>query len=109
MDNFYSILIDIVVLGFFGLLYYTWQKGRIIKASKAQIKAEISDLIYELHEYLDGKEQTSEYQELNSFALALEKCTEQEEFGPMERCLSSSPNQLPARFRADISKIKALF
>ena len=50
-----------------------------------QIKEEISELVYELHEYLDGKEQSKDYEKLNSYALGLEESLKIDELEIIEK------------------------
>ncbi|GEM_PF-4258460 len=74
-----------------------------------QIKEEISELVYELHEYLDGKEQSKDYEKLNSYALGLEESLKIDELEIIEKSVNSFPEELPESFKGDISRIKTLF
>ncbi|MCO4755674.1 MAG: hypothetical protein KC478_14425 [Bacteriovoracaceae bacterium] len=109
MATFYSLLFDIGVLAFFGLLYYTWQKNRIIKASTAQIRADLSDFIYELHEYLDGKEGSNDYAALNDFATELEQAIETPSLESMKNKVDKAPKALPEKLQLELDRISALF
>ncbi len=53
MNTFYSILVDLGVLGFFGFLYYWWQKRRIIRASVYEVRENVQEFLYDLHSYLE--------------------------------------------------------
>ncbi|MEX1099722.1 MAG: hypothetical protein WEB87_04810, partial [Bacteriovoracaceae bacterium] len=73
MENFYSIVVDLGVLAFFGLLYYLFQRRRIIKASTREIQERIQEFLYELHSFLEKNKGKSIYSELDQYALKLEE------------------------------------
>lgn len=53
METWLKILIDITVLSFLGLLYYFYQKRRILRVSFNQVINDLESFRLELNEYLE--------------------------------------------------------
>lgn len=109
MSAFYSILIDLGILGFFGLLYYWFQRRRIIRASVLEVQDRIQEFLYDLHAFLDKNKNASFYTDLDAFALNLEKAANTHDLKEMRVALSNIPPGLPSEFQKELSSIEALF
>ena len=108
MSSFYSILIDLGVLCFFGLLFYWYQKRRIIRNSTYEIQVGLQKLIYDLHNYLDQKESEEYYQELNTYTEKLEQLIQSPSL-IYEKDQLNPPNSFPIELKDDLYKIQELF
>lgn len=73
MDSWMNFIFELGVLCFFGFLYYFFQKRRIIRVDTEEIFFQINEIIYDLNNYLDGKESEESYQKLNNLTKDLEK------------------------------------
>lgn len=109
MSWFYSILIDLAVLGFFGFLYYMWQRRRIIKHSVFEIQNRLQDFLYDLHSYLEENKNKSFYSELDAFARSLELAANTNDLSAMKLALSKSPESMPSELSEDLERIEKLF
>lgn len=109
MEKFYSILIDLAVLGFFGMLYYFIQKRRIIKASVLEVQAAVQEFLYELHSFLERNKSANYYKELDDFARKLETAANSNELDYMQTALNRIPANLPEKLKNDLRAIKELF
>lgn len=75
MAQLESIFWELLLLGFFGLLYYLYQRRKILSPkSPADLISGIewSSYIYELHSFLEKEQAQASYEELNESALRLE-------------------------------------
>ena len=108
MTSFYSILIDLGVLAFFGLLFYYFQRRRIIKHSKYEIRELLQKFIFDLHVYLDDKQRESDYKKLNQYAEDLEKLLPREDILNLKDQLTP-PKELPENMQREIEQIIQLF
>lgn len=108
MENVYPILIDIGVLGFFGFLFYFFQKRRIIRNSTYEIQHRLQKVIFDLHTFLDGKNEQVFYSELNAYAETLEKIISSDNILEQKECLTP-PQNLPDEIKAEIIEIINLF
>lgn len=75
MSNFLAIFWEMAILGFLALLFYFYQRRKILSPSKPQEmlnKSEWRQYLYELHCFLDENKEAPFYEELNDFALELE-------------------------------------
>lgn len=109
METFYSILIDLGVLTFLGLLYYLWQRRRIIVYSTQEITGELQDFLYHFHSYLQEHQNEEYYTELNAFALSIEESLQTQELALIQRSLNNAPSSLPEEFQKIINQIHKLF
>lgn len=109
MQNLYAILIDLGVLGLFGLLYYFFQRRRIIKSSTLEVQDNIQELLYELHSFLEKNKDASFYAELDGFALRLEEAANTHDLSTMRATVEDHPESLPPRFKENLKAIKELF
>jgi hypothetical protein len=108
MENFYAILIDLAVLAFFGFLFYLFQKRRIIRSSTYEIQDKLQKFIFDLHSYLDGKNDEMFYQELNSYAERLETLLNNPDILSQKNQLNA-PKALPDDLKDDLEQILKLF
>ena len=95
MENWLTIIIEIGILAFILLLYYVFQRRRIIHRDIEEIFLVTDDIIYKIHQYLDNKQGEGHYQELNNFVTSLEKCTEQHSIEELIKALMIRPSHLP--------------
>jgi len=65
MDLWLNILIDISILAFVGLLYYFYQKRRIIQISKADILADLESYRLKLNEFAETQQEKHEFDLIN--------------------------------------------
>lgn len=75
MAQLESILWEFLLLGFLGLLYYLYQRNKILSPkspSDLMSGVEWSSYIYELHSFLEKEQKKASYRELNENALRLE-------------------------------------
>lgn len=108
MNQFYSILIDLGVLGFFGLLFYIIQKRRILKHSAYEIREQLQKFIFDLHVYLDDKKNETFYRELDEYAQNLEALLPDENILQLKERLTP-PSSLPEEMKQEIGQIQKLF
>lgn len=75
MFNFEAILWELCLLGFLALLYYLYQRRKILSPkipSDLISGIEWSTYIYELHAFLELEQEKESYEKLNESALRLE-------------------------------------
>ena len=108
MESAYPILIDLGVLGFFGFLFYFLQRRKILRNSTYEIKNRLQKLIFDLHVYLDGKNEQVFYSELNTYALTLESTLKSENI-LKEKDSLIAPASLPEELSQELSEIMKLF
>lgn len=108
MQDFYSILIDLGVLSFFGFLFYFLQRRRILKHSSYEIREQLQKFIFDLHVFLDDKQNESFYQELDEFAQKLEMILPDQNILDKKEDLNP-PNSLPKNMKQEIELIQSLF
>lgn len=109
MSSIYSILIDLGVLGFFGLLYYWWQKRRIIRASVYEVKESVQEFLYDLHSYLEKNKSAKEYSLLDDYARNLEAAANTDDLGQMKVAVMQRPIELPQHLYNSLEEIEKLF
>lgn len=68
MSIWLNILIDIGILSCIGLLYYFYQKKRIIKNSYQFILENLQHFRYSLNEYVEQMNESDNYQALREFS-----------------------------------------
>ena len=71
MDTFWKIVIEIGILGFFALLYYLFQRKKILQFSSDEIFFHLDELIYNIHERIDFLK--SQGQTVESFQTYIDK------------------------------------
>tara|TARA_Y100000768_G_C23991451_1_gene693945 strand:+ start:20370 stop:20669 length:300 start_codon:yes stop_codon:yes gene_type:complete len=75
MENWYFILFDLVFLALIALLFYRFQKKRIIKNDKLELIAQINNLIeklpFEYHDVLRISLESRDWQKLSEDLLNL--------------------------------------
>lgn len=108
MENVYPILIDLGVLGFFGFLFYFFQRRKILRNSSYEIKQRLQKFIFDLHEFLDGKNEQDFYSVLNTYALNLETVLNSENILDEKNSLIA-PQALPEELKEEIESILKLF
>jgi len=108
MNMVYSILIDIGVLAFFGVLFYLFQRRRILRNSAYEIKDGIQKLTFDLHHFLDDKKNESFYNELNEYALKLEGLLDSMNIHE-QRDQLQAPKSLPSELKEQLDKVISLF
>lgn len=109
MEKFYSILIDLGVLGLFGLLYYILQRRRILRASSFEAKERIQEFLYNLHSFLDGKESSKSYAALDGYARELESAANESDLKILEQKIREMPGELPQDLREELKSILNIF
>ena len=67
MDTWLHILIDLLILSFFGILYYFFQKKRIIRISLEDILENLDSFRFKLNEFTESKMNSSDYLSIQSF------------------------------------------
>ncbi len=72
LDSWLFILVDISILGFFGILYYFYQKRRIIRISLEDIQENLEDFRLKLNEYNDEMKHSDVYSNLQEFTDSFE-------------------------------------
>lgn len=73
MESWLNIIIDIGVLAFIGLLYYFFQKRRIIKVTHEMIIQDLSEYRLKVNEFIEQKVKSKELNKLQEFADLLDK------------------------------------
>ncbi len=81
MNEVWAYLIEFAFLGLMGLLYYLFQRRKIIQIDKYELIEDIKILIEEL------ESQNSE--ELNKFVMSLREGIEKEDFNYLYSCFSN--------------------
>jgi hypothetical protein len=94
-----NILIEVAGFGLLGLLYYTWQKKRIIRADVSDIFHQLDKLTFDLNHYLEDHKNKSFYYEINKTVEAIEK---ERELPKLKELLL----RIPADFPLEILKQK---
>lgn len=67
MDTWLHILVDLSILSFFGVLYYFYQKRRIIRTSYEDIIENLDKFRYELNEYTEHMSKQDSYTQIQNF------------------------------------------
>lgn len=67
MDTWLHILIDLLILSFFGILYYFFQKKRIIRISLEDILENLDSFRFKLNEFTESKKNSPDYLSIQSF------------------------------------------
>lgn len=65
--NWTNIAIDIGVLSFIGLVYYFYQKRRIIRISKEEILYALHEFRLKINEFADLSKDSSQYEQIKNF------------------------------------------
>lgn len=71
MQQWQQVLVDILVLAFFALLYYLYQKNRIIYYSEKEFYIELESLLENLKHFLDNNQDIHEIDKYHDFMNAL--------------------------------------
>jgi hypothetical protein len=79
VDTWLQILVDISILLFFGVLYYFYQKRRIIRVSLEDIVENLDSFRLQLNEYTENKVGSSNYLSIQSFNNEFEKLYQAED------------------------------
>jgi O6-methylguanine-DNA--protein-cysteine methyltransferase len=104
MNQWLYVLIDIGVLGFFALLYYIYQKRRIIYYSEVEFRLELESLIDNLHYYLEENKDHNQFTQINQFVSQLEKYLEKNPEEISELTITP-PQELPQHFKEHFEHI----
>ena len=105
MDSWWNVLVEAAVLVFFGLLYYFWQKRRIISRDTIEVFEKVHQLTLTLNSYLDGKENESYYQRLNDFTTQLELALKEESIDQIIEAMKMDQGQLTEDITKQITEI----
>lgn len=73
MSIWLNILIDIGILSLIGLMYYYYQKKRIIRVSHENILSDLESYRFKVNEYVDARKNEENYQRLKEFSDHFEK------------------------------------
>lgn len=101
-----SIAIEMGILTFLGILYYLFQRRRIIRNDLTDIYQLNEKLIYHINDYIDDKRNESIYTVLNAYAEKLESLNEAGDIYALCDFYREVPSVLPEELRADIEIIK---
>ncbi len=105
MDTWLTVLIELGVLAFFGLLYYIIQKRRILRKDKEDIFYLLEQLIYELHHFLEENKQQNFYSDLNKICLNLELQLENKTLNEIQSSLNQIDTPVPEKIQELINKL----
>ena len=105
MSDMMRISLEMGLLTFLGVLYYLFQRGRIIRNDLAEIYHLIEKYIFHINDFLDDKKNESYYQELNAYAEKLERLNEAGDIHVLYSFLEKVPNGLPKELEADLETI----
>lgn len=72
-DDIINIFIEVAAFCLLGLLYYIWQKKRILRADINDIFHQLDKLTYDLNHYLDANKNESFYNDINKIIEDIEK------------------------------------
>jgi CRISPR/Cas system CSM-associated protein Csm2 small subunit len=106
MHHWQKVLVDIGVLAFFALLYYLYQKNRIIYYSEKEFFQELESFIENLQQFLDNNQNMKDiekYQDfLNSLAAFHNRLPKKEDL------LIEVPENFPKEFKDHFEHLKGL-
>jgi hypothetical protein len=106
MDDWLNIAVELSILCFFGFLYYIFQKKRIIRLDTHEVFIIVDELVYELNQYLDGREKENEYTELNQLTIELEEIFKEASIEKLKNLMSKDQPKLPQAINNKIIDLK---
>lgn len=95
------------VFAFFGLLYYIFQRRRIIHHSISEMFYILDAAIFKTHEFLDDKKNEPFYTKVNDFNLELEKINTRDDLPQLEKLLTNIPNELSDEIQMELKDVKS--
>jgi hypothetical protein len=108
MNTWINIAIDIGVLAFAGLLYYIYQRRRILRHSLFQIEDALDKFHYHTNEYAEEMMKTPEYDNINSICEILDDYFQNknlEQVLKISEKISYLPNPLQEEYKQIADKI----
>lgn len=109
MSIWLNILIDIGVLAFIGLLYYFYQKRRIIRVSHEMILYDLNDFRFKLNEFIEKNATHPQLEHLQDLATNIDQIYETQQFDSFHQLLdyqNTLPEELSKTLLALDSQIK---
>lgn len=106
MDLFKNIIVDLLVLCFFGLLYYFYGKKKIINSLESldqEFKWQLDQIIVSIHEFLDANKNLTSFKEINDFVTKLEDRIHQSHTDFPKDLVS--PNDLPDEIKQQLNDL----
>lgn len=100
--KWFNILIEIGFFLVLALLYYIYQKKKIIRFDKMEIFQMVDEFSIKLNYYLDAHKASQNYQPLNLLCSEIETAIELNEFDKLLPLLNQMKDKLPLELR-DIS------
>lgn len=105
-DTWFNLIIEMGVLAFLGLLYYFYQKRKIIRFDKEEIFELVGEVTYELNHFLEEKKEEAFYNTLNIFCTQLEECSENSSIQQLHEILKELPSNIPEKIKIKVQEIK---
>lgn len=106
MDLFKNIIVDLLVLCFFGLLYYFYGKKRIINSLEnldQEFRWQLDQIIVSIHEFLEVNKNHTSFKEINDFVTKLEESVHQSHTDFPKDLVS--PNDLPDEIKQQLKDL----
>jgi hypothetical protein len=100
-----SLLLEFAVLCFFGLLYYLWQRRKIIRTDLQSVYQEVDKLIYDIKEFLKEESNKDDFKELAQFLSKLEESYLKEDIVLISESLKVTVSKIPTEIQLDINII----
>ena len=99
MKHLWTILIEFAFLGLLGVLYYYYQKRKIMKQDREDIYASLKEMLADLQEELE-KNEIRNKADVTSFIKRLTDSNEQRNYVDLISTLKQFENKIPATFSA---------
>lgn len=106
MDQWQKVVIDIAVLAFFALLYYLYQKNRIIYYSQKEFFQELESFLENIQLFLDNNQDMKDRDKYHDFINALEPY--HHKIPKKEDLVIDTPENFPEELKAHFEHLKGL-
>ena len=105
-DTLLNILIEAGVLIFLGLVYYFWQRSRIIRNDLFETYSQLDKFFYDIEEFLKEDDNLNKYPKLSEQILEMKNFLDEKQLDRIYSHLSELNRSLPEMILKDIESLK---
>lgn len=98
---------ELAVLAFFGLLYYIWQRRKIIRVDLAELYQSIDEFTFNITEFLNEEDNRAKYPKLIQINKDIHTALQLRELKTIQGHFEEINFTVPSEIEEDIAKIKS--
>ncbi len=94
----WKILAELAFLALLAILYYFFQRHRILRNDKREIYKSLHEMIIDIHQFLEENQDIRHHDKITSFVADLEKFNEAKDYESLSLITKEAPSFLPNKF-----------